>query len=267
MVVNLFICKKILIFIFLLFFVSCESNRAQQTDEPSPNVQTQTPAPTAIVQEQTPENPAWVEAYADFFMQESFPPYFKLLDVDFDGIPELFFYASGYGANMWLFIILTYSENGMERIDLESDMPAYFELYSNTQTGETRWMSVMEGFRSSFSHYHNEWEWVDFNDFSEISTEFFFKWEFEGFLINEETDEYEVIYRLYENENEVSEVESEEIERRRQELFSNYELIETQQYSEYLRNLVFDPYERFIGENLNRELFVEFLLRWNNEND
>ena len=210
------------------------------------------------------ENTAWVEAYADFLVQDN-PRYFILLDVDFDGIPELFTYYSGYGTNMWISSIISYSEHGIEQFKkgLLEEIPAQFELYKDKQTGEIRWMMVMDTFRSGYSRYIFGWDWIDFGDYSDIKTEFFFRWDFEGVETDDEMDGIEVVYYLYKNTDEMMEVEYEEIEKREQALFSRYERIETQQLYAYMGNYVINEDMDATVENLDRKLIVDFLLQWN----
>ena len=242
----------------------------QSPDAPEkPTTPTSTPE---ITPENTPEpnvdpvplseNSAWVEAYADLIMQGNFPPYIMLMDINFDGIPELFFYSSGYGANTWVDIIARYSGHGIEQFSTEEQIPAHFELYKDKKTGETRWMTVMESFRSSFLYYNYEWKWIDFIDLSNVRTEFFFKWDYEVVIIDEETDEYEEIYYLYKNAVEMAEVEYSEIEKREQELFSNYAQIETQRLYANISDFVINSSVAVTDENLDYKMIVDFLLQW-----
>jgi len=123
-------------------------------------------------------------------------------------------------------------------------------------------MMVMESFRSSFSYYHYEWKWIDFNDFSNIRTEFFFKWDLEGVLIDGKTDEYEWLYYLYKDANEKAEVEYNEIEKKEQELFSSYERIETQQLYAYPGDFVINSSAAATVENFDRDMIIDFLSQW-----
>ena len=212
--------------------------------------------------ESTPsENSVWIEAYADFFMENGrcHPPFLMLLDVDFDDIPELFFIASGFGANMWIFTILSFSEYGIEQINIEKEMPAGLELYKDKQTGEMRWMNLMEAFRSNFYNYHNELRWIDFNNFSEIRTEFIFAWDMEIVAIDTGTDGFGVFYYLLENADERVQVGFDEIEKHKQEIFSRYMLIETQRFFAFINDFAMNDGVTISSENLDRRLIVELL--------
>ena len=88
------------------------------------------------------------------------------------------------------------------------------------------------------------------------------QWDYEATIVDEEMDEYELYYYLYKNADEMTEVEYDEIEKHEQELFANYERIETRTLYADINDFVISSSAAENVENLNRKMIVEFLLQW-----
>jgi len=176
----------------------------------------------------------WVEAFADLIQYGNIPGHFQeiiLIDVDFDGIPELFLTMSSItsGYRHWIHQGFSY-KNGMI-IDINCSLPKNLELYRNIETNEILWIAdgVDENFVSNpimefrFDHF---WIEADFSDISktEWSKFFHFKEEYTT-VFDVANSQSESIFTLIGYFDEDRIMLKNEIEEVKNEVFSQYEHI------------------------------------------
>ncbi len=259
--------KKIAIVIILLIILTgCHSTeRKADADDvrnltsvqttvslPTPS-KTQTPNPTI-----TPfVGTAWMQAYAKVIVDvDSKPGHIRLIDVDFDGIPELFLSYTGT-SNSWIYHGFSFKSGKIFEISIPDEiMPTEIELYKNRKTNEMLW--VANGmFRNGYGSYDYEWYKVDFSDFSDVKKDFFFGWNESG-STKSNAKEGEFVYALIEkNENHI-EMSQEEIENTKSKVFSDYVKIETLELFSYVDDFK-NGGDSLTEKNFNKDRFYTFL--------
>jgi len=182
------------------------------------------------------EKEDWVEAFADLIQYGDIYGHFQeihLIDVDFDGIPELFLTMSSItgGYRHWISQGFAY-KNGMIT-DIKCSLPKNLELYRNKETNEILWIAdgVDENFVSnpimefSFEHY---WIEADFSDITKTEWSTLFLWKEEYTTVYGVDDsKSESVFTLIGYFDEDRIISKAEIDELKNELFSRYEYIDT----------------------------------------
>ena len=174
---------------------------------------------------------SWAEAYFNALSESWFPSMILLVDIDFNGIPELFFIHWGSATNMWIDGGFSY-QNG-EVIDIEfydewGGMPSELSLLQNKRTDEQVWLA--QGRFSSNAGIYQYWvyEFIDFSNLSQVQSKQVFAFDSEMILNQEGTHAIGSIYSYRSINNETIEMPFEEIEERRERIFRDFETIEVQ---------------------------------------
>jgi beta-lactamase regulating signal transducer with metallopeptidase domain len=125
----------------------------------------------------------WIQAYTELLLDNMRLqemginiPYFKLIDVDFNGIPELFI-TGAYHRSPSTLGLYTYTDGLLTELTLPVDndwMPWDIVLYRDTRTNEFVWMSFFESWSLAGSDRTFLWYEIDFDDLSSINAQFHF---------------------------------------------------------------------------------------------
>jgi len=207
---------------------------------------------------------SWAEAYYNALAEKCFSSAILLVDINFDGVPELFFVHWGSATNMWIFSGLSY-QNGdvvnIEFYDEWSGMPSELSLLRNRQTGEQVWLA--HGRFSSRAGVYQSWvyEFVDFSDLSQVRSKSVFEFDSEMILNEEHIYGIDSIYNLRLPNGEIIEVSLEEIEAQRELIFGDFETIEVQALSIH-RTQAFTDYVDWQDRVLERSKLITFFNEW-----
>lgn len=131
---------------------------------------------------------SWMEAYAGILSDAPAWPAdrgyfgnFTLADVNFDGIPELFF-LEGY-RRPHVKCGYYYTNGKAVEMNLPESMPMGLELYRNNQTNEFLWLaggteysSASKAFGDSGYQKYHQWWLLDFNNLSVIQKDLYLAW-------------------------------------------------------------------------------------------
>jgi|GEM_PF-6006820 len=161
---------------------------------------------------------------------------FILLDVDFDGIPELFLTLNSItqGERHWIYRGFTYKNGSI--IDIKCNyVPINLELYRHKETGELRWIGdgvdyyfiSDEIIEHEYTYYLRE---IDFSDISETVEIDLIVWQEEYTSIwGEENSQSESILTLitYFGLNPINVTSKNEIDYLHKEILLNYEHLDT----------------------------------------
>lgn len=201
---------------------------------------------------------AWMEAYAKAITDvDSKPRHIRLLDVDFDGVPEIFLSYLGT-SNSCIYHGFSFKSGKLFDVLIpEEFLPTTIELYQNKNTNELLW--ITNGmFRDGYGCYDYVWYKVDFSDFSDVKKNFFFGWN-ESQSTKSDAKEGDVVYTLIDaNENDI-ETSKQEIENTKSKVFSNYEIIETLDLFSFVNDFMNGDENSLTEENINKDLFYTFL--------
>ena len=206
----------------------------------------------------------WVEAYLDALSNsDSFPANSILLvDIDFDGVPEILFVAHGAATNMNIIGGLSY-QNG-EVVDIEfyegwGGIPTELSLLRNIQTGEKVWLA--HGRYSSNAGREQYWvyDFVDFSDFSQVQYRQVLAYG-SVFVLDEEDTFTGPINFLHLNGEEI-EVPFEEIEARREEILRGFEVIDVKILSIHSSQVYYNG-DTWQDRTLNRDKMISFFNEW-----
>ncbi len=199
----------------------------------------------------------WMDAYADVLINETEKPrHITVIDVNFDGIPELFLSQLGT-SNSWIYKGYSYKDGNVLELKIpEEFMPMDFELYKDKNSNKLIWLTNGM-FRDGYGYYDNIWELIDFSDLSNIKKELFFGW-------NEQYDNENEKYFLLGNEDAKIEMSLEEIEKKKKEIFSNYELIEVSKQFSFVDEFIIGNDDLLTKENVDKKLLFDFFSKWEN---
>ena len=206
----------------------------------------------------------WVEALASAIADnnEHFR-YMTLIDVDFDGIPEVFLYTSG-NVSTWTVKGFNYKNGTVTEIDT-SFLFTDLVLFLDNDSGEQFWVTRMSNRSGAGFAYITFWCKVDFSGLPLAETEILFgfsEWYVrngedldpaEFYLIGDKSD----ILTWYGTLTEFA-----EIERLRDDFLSRYTEIETFQLSKYSGDLLIDYNVGWDKENINEDAIKGFLYTW-----
>ena|GEM_PF-2856719 len=177
----------------------------------------------------------WVEAFSDLIQYGDINGHFQkiiLVDVDFDGIPELFLTMSSItaGYNHWINQGFIYKD-GMVT-DIKISLPINLELYSDRETKELIWMADGVGEHISSNRimtfcYNHYWVKADFNNIRTVWSPLF-HWKEEYTAIwDVEDSQSESVFTLLDDFDDERTMSKIEIEALQNEVFSKYEHIDT----------------------------------------
>ena len=177
----------------------------------------------------------WLDTFADLIQYGDIPGHFQkiiLIDVDFDGIPELFLTMSSItnGNRHWIDEGFAYKD-GMV-VDIKCSLPSNLELYRYNETSELLW--IADGVDYNFVSYpiieHSyDYYWImaDFSDISKIEQSKLFHWREEYTTTwDVENSQSESVFTLvgyFDDDRIISKVEINEL---KSEVFSRYEHID-----------------------------------------
>lgn len=215
---------------------------------------TQAPIPT-----RTPTTKsAWMEAYAKAIVScEQKPRHIILLDVDSDGIPELFLSALGT-SNSCIYHGFSYKSDKVVDISIPDEfLPTTIELYRDKKTNEKFWLASGE-FREGPGYYDKMWFKVDLSNLSDVKKDFFFGWT-ERLSTKSDAKEGDVEYALIDKNENQTEMSEKEVENTKNKVFSNYEMIETLDLFSFVDDFINGDETFLTEENMNKDLFYTFL--------
>lgn len=207
---------------------------------------------------------SWAEAYFDALNTGWFPSLIQLIDIDFDGVPEIFFVHHGAAANMRIVGGLSY-QNG-KVIDIEfygewGRIPSEFSFLRDRRTDEEFWLASGRFTRQAGAYESWVYKFVDFSDLSQVRRHQIFAFNNEWFLDEDDTYGIGSIHFLHLPNGEVIEVPFEEIEAQREKVFGDFEMTEVQvlltHYSHVLDNAV-----DWQNRTLSRNKLISFFNEW-----
>lgn len=203
---------------------TAETNEAMETDGAggtSKTVQEPETHITGAELENTGNKDSWIDAFCQILKEDDKGTHITLADVNFDGIPELFYSQLGT-SNTWIDHGYSYSRNGvMELVIPDGFMPMELELYRDKKSNERFWLA--NGMYRDGATYSYVWYKTDFRELSDIRETLFFKW---SETLNGERESCEVTYRLAGEDGSTDIVSKDEIDKRKEELFSGYERLD-----------------------------------------
>jgi hypothetical protein len=248
---------KILLFIFIFILAGCES----QVDTPSDYIVDTNEKEEAVY---ILTEHSWTDAYF-YALNKNWPATSILLvDVDFDGVPEIFFVWHGMATNMEIDSGLSYQNGEVVNIEFYGEwggIPTEFSLLQSRLTGERVWL--VSGRFSSGAGVFQYWvyEFVDFSDFSQVTSNEVLAYDSEMILNEEGTFGIGSIYSLHLPDNQVIDVPYEKIEERRRELFDGFEIIDVPILLVHFSR-VFDNYNDWQNKTLNRDKLISVFNEW-----
>ncbi|MCL2388408.1 MAG: membrane lipoprotein lipid attachment site-containing protein [Defluviitaleaceae bacterium] len=206
---------------------------------------------------------SWAEAYFNA-LNDTFPSMILLVDIDFDGVPEILFVAQGSATNMWIDSGLSYQSGRVIDImfyDEWGGMPTELSLLRNRLTDEMVWLA--HGRFSSGAGVYQSWlyDFVDFSDFSQVQSTQILSYSSEMILSEEGTYGIGSIYSLHLSDDEAIEVPFEEIEAQRMRILENFEIIDVKILLIH-SSQVFDNDTNWQDRTLNREKLISFFNKW-----
>ena|GEM_PF-6026724 len=217
------------------------------------------------VETEIAEPPTWATAYADVFAEKSEGTLVNLLDIDFDGVPELLFLQRGM-SNDWICSGISYKDVEICDIVIAGEsrpMPVWLELWREKVKREPQW--VASGmFKCGPSSYDHLWYEVDFDDFTKVETQCVF-----GF--NEGADESGMVYSVYTDfaQRESVDAPYEEIGLLQAEFMAQYEVIEVQKLSAHVSEFYNEGIDKgddwLNAEYFDREALMAFFAQWHSE--
>lgn len=175
--------------------------------------------------------PSWAEAYFNALNERWPSTAILMVDIDLDGIPEIFFVWHGAATNMMIDSGLSYQNGNVVNIEFYGEwgeIPTEFSLLRNKRTNELVWL-VRGRFSSDAGRYQTFiYEFVDFSDFSQVTSAQVLAYDSEMILNEEGTFGIGSIYSLYLSNGEQIEVLFEEIEEQRERILGEFEIIEVE---------------------------------------
>lgn len=250
-VINKIRNKKIIFLFFsvyvLLLFWGCSSENKNKEDL---NIESSEIESNHLSSKTLPfKKVDWIDTYYEIVKRRE-GMHILLTDINFDGIPELFFTQQGT-SNTWL--NHGYSFDGEKILDIKfSDefiIPTNFELFQDKKNNDIIW--IANGmFRVDAGVYCYVWYKIDFQDFSNVKVSLLFGWR--EVLVGE-GESGKLTYQLLEEDGTCYDMNREEIENYKKEVFSNYK---------HLDNLtMFSFVEEFADESekeIDKDLFYSF---------
>lgn len=251
--------------------------------EPSVSV-----APSDTLSETATE--PWMEAYIELLLEAPNWPaekgyfgLFSLVDINFDGIPELFF-AEGYRVP-FMGRGFSYSDNQITEMTFSEAIPPCLKLYQDTYSNEKTWLagrteysSATKPFGDSGYEKFHEWWSVDFSDLSMIQRDLYLAWSVRKVWYESDAGVYIAKgfrFWLYEDEETLDawdddigdrdsryEVTLTELERKQSDYFDRLKPI-----SEALFRNMYDFYNsnsEYSRETLNRTVLLQCFNDWEN---
>ena len=220
--------------------------------------------------------PSWAEAYFYALVEYLEQPFndhlilerissIQLIDLDFDGTPEMILTMSGVNAD-WVSHIYSYQNGEIVRIGgyTERSLQTNFTLVRNRETAAVSWIAY-DVFARGKGGEDFMWSVLDFSDVPNIRSEAFFAYSSENVLegYGDSFRVVDIIYRLrLSNELDYVEMPLEEIEAKRDEFLANFEMIDSQQLSTSAHQIRKDGETELSAETLDRERLIEFFGRW-----
>ena len=215
---------------------------------------------------------SWQEVFASVISKDS-SQIVILVDVDFDGIPEMFTAFNGYGPNIYLLNGFKYSGDSYTEIvcDTYSEfgycvdcLLSEFNLFRNKESGELIWLT--SGFyRLDFYNNKILWNTADFSDLSAVKTELFFGYIMYRTPVDPDGESGDLIeeYALMEQKDDYVGVimEWSEIDRMEEELFSEYERVEINEIWIYINNIIIG-YDNDDNAILDNAKLMEKFAEW-----
>jgi len=209
----------------------------------------------------------WVDAFANLIENGNIPGHFQkiiLIDIDFDGIPELFLTMSSItsGNRPWIHQGFAYQDGVV--VDIKCSLPINLELYRDIETNALTWIADGVDFNlisnpiieHSYDHY---WKKVDFSNVRKAEWSEFFHWREEFTTIWDVADsQSESVFTLigyFDHDRIMSKKEIDELQN---DVFSHYELIDTVRVVGDAQRFGLVNYTT-IGEEFPRDELLAFL--------
>lgn len=240
-----------------LFICSCSGNYVNEKGEGTDkSLETNT---SLIAEDKNKEiaigeannDDSWIDAYYEKIKNISGETtYLQFVDVDFDGIPELFLCHTGTGGS---YIHSGYSFKDGSVLDIVTPgLATDLTLYRDRLTKELLWIAngVFKSGGGTSRYYR--WHQVDFTDFSDVKQTFFFEWE-QHWNHEDNLDTY--ISQVMDCHGNATIVHSNEIPMLIDEQFAAYEQVDVVQLGSSVWDLRSEEEDSNV---LNQELFTVF---------
>jgi len=207
----------------------------------------------------------WQEAYFELLAERRGDIFLNwhhiiLVDLDFDGIPEILFGQTGIRSNRAMSHGISYQNGEVVDIQFDFAIPPQLSLYRNTQTGEYVWIAggAFSSQAGGFWSFHVEE--IDFSDFSNVRVTRSLIYDRE--FITEEGSSRAIasIYSLRLSDYESVEMPFEEIQVLREEFFDGYEQVEIQMLVGFESEE--GGFHRWFPETPEREQMMELFGEW-----
>jgi len=207
---------------------------------------------------------SWAEAYFDALGERvkhdpfNLPTHILLIDIDFDGVPEMFLSHLGV-VNSSIFHGYSYQNGEVINIQIYDDfLPPELSLLKHINTCELAWLaegSFRQGGGVGFDFIN---EFVDFSDFSNVRREKVFtryeRFMYDGIPI------YEFIgSEFFPNEDDIKLVTFYDGDST---ILDNYEVIEVQYLFSFVSEFLNDGEWQLTPETLDRNKLISFFNEW-----
>ena len=167
--------RTLLILLILILALSgCTSQGESTLESESETLEVTSEVEPSGAEENILPPHSWAQAFYDELGDDFFHFRMRLIDVDFDGAPELFFVHWGSASNKAIFDGLAYKNGEVVEIEFDNEfgsIPSELSLLRNIHTDEKIWLaygkfSSMAGAQQSFRYY-----FVDFLNLPQVRAE------------------------------------------------------------------------------------------------
>ena len=208
--------------------------------------------------------PSWMEAYYYALSHYLYFQALLMIDVTFDGIPEILYIATGT-RNSWIFSGLSYQNGEIVDIALYDEwrtLGTNISLMQNIYTQEIYWLTQSRNISNAGGFQSHTYYFTDFSDLSRIYNQLIFKHSRQYYTFEEDGDLQVGLNNTLTFPNDVNiDMTFEDFEIFREEFFNDFIQIEVQQKTTHISRITnnsFDDAKR----TLNREILFSYFMEW-----
>lgn len=216
--------KKHVFIYILLLIVLIVCNKSENLSKNIEDEITAFDNSTAVMGLET-QTDYWIDAYYYVMENKIFSSeYLYLVDIDFDGVPEMFTTCSDTDGT-WINHGFSFKDSNILEIQFAEPIFTSLKLYKDIKTNRLVW--IVSGRMKDSNSYHYIWQQIDFSDFCEVEKSTFFEWrEIRKEITDDVSSYYSVEYQLIDYDSNVVVTTKEEIEAQFEKAFSQYEPME-----------------------------------------